>query len=106
MKNTANTLDENSVITMEMDEANKGNELDEQVQKINALHTELTSLQNQSKQITISIGEQLSAIWDELKYSGIDDWTKNKLSFSERTARMFMGSFAKKDKELWQNFKF
>jgi hypothetical protein len=106
MKNTANTLDENSVITMEMDEANKGNELDEKVQKINALHKELTGLQNQGKQITISIGEQLSTLWDKLPYSEIDDWTKNNLAFSERTARQYMGLFAKKDKELWQNFKF
>jgi len=92
--------------TTEMDEVNKGNEIDQQVQKINALHTELTSLQNQSKHKTIEIGGLLSTIWDELKYSGIDDWTKNKLSFSERTARMFMGSFAKKDQELWRSFKF
>jgi|ERR1035437_1115567 hypothetical protein len=89
-----------------MDQENKGNELDEQVQKINALHTELTSLQIQSKQKTIEIGGLLSTLWDELPYSGIDSWSKNSLAFSERTARMYMGSFAKKDKELWQNFKF
>lgn len=90
----------------EMDQENKGNELNEQVQKINALHTELTCLQNQSKQKTIEIGERLSSLWDELPYSEIDDWTKNNLAFSERTARQYMGQFAKKDKELWQNFKF
>lgn len=89
-----------------MDQENKGNELYEQVQKINALHKELTSLQSQSKQITTSIGGLLSSLWDELPYSEIDDWTKNNLAFSERTARQYMGQFAKKDKELWQNFKF
>ena len=89
-----------------LDEAIKGNELYEQVQRINALHLELTSLQNQSKQKTIEIGGLLSILWDELPYSGIDSWSKNSLAFSERTARMYMGSFAKKDKASWQCFKF
>jgi hypothetical protein len=89
-----------------MDQENKGNELDEQIQKINALHYELSSLQNQSRQKTIEIGGLLSTAWNDLQYSGIDDWTKNKLSFSERTARQYMALFTKKDKELWQGFKF
>lgn len=88
-----------------MDEANKGNEL-EKVQKINSLHEELISLQNQGKQKAIEIGELLTTLGAELPHGEFDGWTKNNLAFSEIMARQYMGRFAKKDKELWNNFKF